>query len=148
MRRAGIVPDEWDAREAGAALLADVTRAITDERAKAADAHRPLRDSDLARAVLRSPALADSNRKLLDEMLAEYEPKIAARIAAMAAPIAEAAARDERERIVTLLQAHADRERQASDAFPADPGLIGAARAAGVAVLIAKGETGGEGMMP
>jgi hypothetical protein len=93
------VPDEWDAREAGAALLADVTRAITDERAKAADEHRPLRDADLARAVLRSPALADANGKLLDDMMAEYEPKIAARIAAMAVPIAEAAARDERERI-------------------------------------------------
>ena len=93
------MPDEWDAREAGAALLADVTRAITDERAKAADEHRPLRDADLARAVLRSPALADANGKLLDDMMAEYEPKIAARIAAMAVPIAEAAARDERERI-------------------------------------------------
>jgi hypothetical protein len=54
----------------------------------------------------------------------------------------------ERDRIITLLQAHADRERQASDAFPDDPGLIGAARAAGVAALIAKGETGGEGMTP
>ena len=54
----------------------------------------------------------------------------------------------ERDRIATLLQAHADREQEASDAFPQDPGFIGAARAARVAVLIAKGEIGGEGLMP
>ena len=54
----------------------------------------------------------------------------------------------ERERIITLLQAQADRERQASDAFPGSRGLAGAARAARVAVLIARGEIGGEGLLP
>ena len=62
--------------------------------------------------------------------------------------IGETVAKAERDRIITLLQAHADREQEASDAFPSDPGLTGAARASRVAVLIAKGEVGGEGMMP
>ena len=89
-------PEPWDARTAGAALLADVTRAITDERAKAADEHRPLRDADLARAVLRSPALKEANRKILDGLLdgleAEYQPKIAAMILGGAGQIIEEAA--------------------------------------------------------
>ncbi len=88
-------PDAWDARAAGAALLADVTRAITDERAKAADEHRPLRDADLARAVLRSPALKEANRKIMDGLLdgleAEYQPKIAAMILGGAGQIIEEA---------------------------------------------------------
>lgn len=62
--------------------------------------------------------------------------------------IGEAVSAAERDRIITLLQAQADREREASEAFPGDPGFIGAARAARVAVLIVKGEIGGEGMMP
>ena len=85
-------PDAWDARTAAAALLADVTRAITDERAKAADEYRPL----LARAVLRSPALREANRKILDGLLdgleAEYQPKIAAMILGGAGQIIEEAA--------------------------------------------------------
>lgn len=76
------------------------------------------------------------------------------RVVWLAAPFSEMglaeqeAAAAERGRIITLLQAQADREQQASDAFPSDPGLTGAARAARVMVLIARGETGGEGMMP
>jgi hypothetical protein len=58
------------------------------------------------------------------------------------------AAAAERDRIAALLQAQADQEREAQEAFPADPGFIGAARAAQNAVLIAKGEIGGEGLMP
>ena len=85
-------PDAWDARAAGAALLADVTRAITDERAKAADEHRPLRDADLARAVLRSPALKEANRKIMDGLEVEYQPKIAAMILGGAGQIIEEAA--------------------------------------------------------
>ena len=85
-------PDAWDARTAGAALLADVTRAITDERAKAADEHRPLRDADLARAVLRSPALQEANRAIMDGLEAEYQPKIAAMILGGAGEIIEEAA--------------------------------------------------------
>ena len=85
-------PDAWDARAAGAALLADVTRAITDERAKAADEHRPLRDADLARAVLRSPALREVNRAIMDGLEAEYQPKIAAMILGGAGEIIEEAA--------------------------------------------------------
>jgi len=85
-------PDAWDARAAGAALLADVTRAITDERAKAADEYRPLRDADLARAVLRSPALREANRAIMDGLQAEYQPKIAAMILGGAGQIIEEAA--------------------------------------------------------
>ena len=66
-------------------------------------------------------------------------------ILAGAVPLIQAA---ERERIITELQDQADREQQASDAFPSDPGFTGAARAARVMVLIAKGEIGGEGLMP
>jgi len=79
------VAEPWDAREDGAALLAAVTRAIADERAKAAGEHRPLRDADLARAVLRSPALQDANRRILNAAMAEAEPaaKAAIRSAAM-----------------------------------------------------------------
>jgi hypothetical protein len=62
--------------------------------------------------------------------------------------IGAAVAKAERERIAALLQAQADREQEAADAFPGDPGFIGAARASRVAVLIAKGEVGGEGLMP
>jgi hypothetical protein len=62
-----------------------------------------------------------------------------------AAPLIRAS---ERGRIIALLQDRADREQEASSAFPADPGFIGAARAARVMVLIAKGEMGGEGLMP
>ncbi len=85
-------PDAWDARAAGAALLADVTRAITDERAKAADEYRPLRDADLARAVLRSPALREADRAIMDGLQAEYQPKIAAMILGGAGQIIEEAA--------------------------------------------------------
>ena len=85
-------PGAWDAKTAGASLLADVTRAITDERAKAADEHRPLRDADLARAVLRSPALREANRKIMDGLEAEYQPKIAAMILGGAGEIIEEAA--------------------------------------------------------
>ena len=85
-------PGAWDAKTAGASLLADVTRAITDERAKAADEHRPLRDADLARAVLRSPALQEANRAIMDGLEAEYQPKIAAMILGGAGEIIEEAA--------------------------------------------------------
>ena len=85
-------PEPWDARTAGAALLADVTRAITDERAKAADEHRPLRDADLARAVLRPPALREANRAIMDGLEAEYQPRIAAMILGGAGQIIEEAA--------------------------------------------------------
>lgn len=94
--------DEWDAREAGAALLHAVTRAISVERAAAKAAGRDPSSADLARAVLRSPALQDANRELLDSLESEYKPKIAALVAAEAVPIAEAAATAERERIRQL----------------------------------------------
>ncbi len=86
-------PEPWDARAAGASLLADVTRAITDERAARGG---PLTDTEIARAVLRSPALKEANRKILDGLLdgleAEYQPKIAAMILGGAGQIIEEAA--------------------------------------------------------
>jgi hypothetical protein len=85
------VAEPWNAREAGAGLLAAVTRAISEERMRAAATGRLLQDSDLARAVLRSPALRDANAKMLDAMMTEYEPKVAALVAAEAVPLAEAA---------------------------------------------------------
>jgi len=91
--------DEWDARDAGRSLHADVTRAITDERAKAAGEGRHLTDAAIARAVLRSPALADANRKLLDDLMTEYQPKVTALAADALALLIKAAVTAERERI-------------------------------------------------
>lgn len=70
----------WEARRAGADLFAAVTAVIAAERAAAAARGRIPVDAELARAVLRSPALHEANRALLDAMSAEYEPKIAAMI--------------------------------------------------------------------
>ena len=72
------VAEGWDAGEHGAALVAAVTRAMNEERMKAHGRGDVATSADLARAVLRSPALRDANRKILDVMMAEYEPKIAA----------------------------------------------------------------------
>jgi hypothetical protein len=98
------VAEPWSAREDGRALLAAVTQAIAAERAKG----RVPSSADLARAVLRSPALRDANRKLLDDLMAEYEPKLAAAVAAEAGPLIAAAIEAERERISRLVQAEID----------------------------------------
>ena len=82
-------PGAWDAKTAGASLLADVTRAITDERAARGG---PLTDTEIARAVLRSPALKEANRKIMDGLEVEYQPKIAAMILGGAGQIIEEAA--------------------------------------------------------
>ena len=75
---------------------------------------------------------------------AERDP----RLQALDEQMAESVAAEVRKQIAAALQAQADREQEALDAFPGDPGFIGAARAARVAVLIAKGEISGEGLMP
>ena len=79
--------EEWDD---GLALLAAVASAITGERVKAHAKGRVATSADMARAVLRSPALQDANRKILDDMMTGYEPKVAVLVAAEAVLIAEA----------------------------------------------------------
>ena len=93
---------------------------------------------------VRQAARAGRPRPWPPEEWADRLPELQALDEAMAAAVATA----ERDRIIALLQAQADREREAADAFPADPGLTGAARAAENAVRIAKGDAGGEGLMP
>ena len=92
--------EEWDD---GLALLAAVASAITEERVKAHAKGRVATSADMARAVLRSPALQDANRKILDDMMTGYEPKVAVLVAAEAVLIAEALIAAEREAIAGAL---------------------------------------------
>ena len=96
--------EPWDAKRAGSELLASLTQAIAEERAKAHGEGRVATSADLARAVLRSSALQDANRKILDNMMDEYEPRVAALVAAEAASLAGAAVAAERERIAAAVE--------------------------------------------
>lgn len=84
----GIPP--WDAQTAGRDLLAEVSAVIAGVRERASLKGRIASNSEIARAVLASPAIAESCRRNMDALEAEYQPRIAAKLIAEAAQITEA----------------------------------------------------------
>lgn len=79
----------WNAQDAGRELLGDVAAVIAGVRDKATLKGCIATSAEIARAVLASPALQDANRKMLDALQAEYQPKIEAKVAAEARRIAD-----------------------------------------------------------
>ena len=83
--------EPWSAQEAGAELLAAVTRAISEEQMRARAVGRLVRNSDLARAVLASPAMRESAMRTVDATLGDFGPRLAEMVATGAGPIVAAA---------------------------------------------------------